>query len=491
MPRLQPFRRAAAALIVMLSAATLAPDHAHAGIEFVVVQLTPVALSDGTSPAAQILVSNTGDVTLITSGAGGTHILPVTLGQGQDADITYTFNELPLAPTSWTLGPEGDLLLRGNVQPTLDTLLGVTARVDLGDGSVVWEQPDEAFSESPDYIGRYNQGTGPIAWSPDAQRVLVFSQSDFDIAPVSQGSMLFEFNGDVRVPSITFGDQYIGAVLARALTTPDGEFLVYYFAQNEVGARFYLYDGRDSVSFWTPEGGDWTQRVVYLIDYAPDGNLFLVWSELGDDAPVRMSKIDPEGKLLFDVDLSGNIPVADPQTGEKIGADLERPQFMVTADEEIVLLRAAGPSFVFDVRDASNGDPLGFKDFGELTDKPVYDLEYLQQSDRNYLLTTTDPENDNALEILQVQLSFNSDPVVIGGADNNGSGNSGQPGGTNNNDPINPGGGGDGSGSNDPDVDTGCGCAVPAAPSPDLPAPLALVALAAVLIVSRRRSAKP
>ena len=193
------------------------------------------------------------------------------------------------------------------------------------------------------------------------------------------------------------------------------------------------------------------------------------------------------------------IPVTNPETNQVANAPLEQPSFMVTASDEIVLLRAAGGVFFFDIRDTEDGSPLGFFDFSQLTDRPVFDLKFLKNSDRNYLLTTIDPEEEEPTEfgLLQVQLTLNDEPVVIempddnNGTSNNGTNNNGTTGlpdaGTG---PINAdtGAAADG-GTNAGDVDAGCGCAtVGAPPAPLHPATLlGMIALGATVLLTRRR----
>ncbi len=463
---------------------------AEAGVVFEEVQTTPVAIPDGVSPAARIAVSSEGRVVLVTASMNGAHLYPVALGQGAEREIVYTYQDFPALPVSFGFGPGGDLLLRAAIEPQDLDPFGVTTRLSL-DGNVVWEQPDSAFADTEAYIGRYEGAAGPIAWSPIVQRVLIFSAANFQIAPVSQGSMLFEFNGDVRVPSILFGDEFIGATLNNALATPDGNFLVYYFSQNDRGTRFFLYDGRESVSFFEPEGGDWANREVFRVNYDPAGNLVLLWVELadsGDRSKARLTRLDPEGKLLWEQDLAGSIEVEfeDPETGmlKKELAQMQRPFFMVTASEEVVLIRQAGPTFVFDVRGSDDGKPLGFYDFSLITGNSVFDLVFLNGSDRNYLLSTANNDEPGFNQLLQVKLTVNEDPVVIDDM-NNGQ----EPEGEVNNDPF---------GEPEPEPaaepptkpdipEVGCCATIPGRSSP---APWALIALAigAAALLRRRRS---
>ncbi|MEO1269328.1 MAG: MYXO-CTERM sorting domain-containing protein [Myxococcota bacterium] len=463
------------------------PAQSQAGVEFIEIQVTTIPVGEGVNPGARILVSDEGDVVLVTVGMDGARLLPVDLGTGA-SEIVYAYSgqpDVPFVPVSWTFGPGGDILLRGNSVISDQEELGVTARIEL-DGTVNWEQPDTAFSASAEYLGLYVNATGPVVWSPLAQRVMVFTTASFEVAPVSQASMLFEFNGDVRIPSVVFGDQFVGATLANALPTPDGQYLVYYFAQNDIGARFFVYDGRETVTNLTPEGGDWTQRIVYLVEYDPQGNLILLWNGLDDSSDptkARLTKITPDGSLAWEINLAGILPDVGP---------LERPSFMVSADDEIVLLRRSGETFFFDIRDTRDGSPLGFFDFSELTDLAVFDLKFLKTSDRNYLLTTVDVDNPERIELLQVQLTLNDEPVVIeepqesnGTANNNGT--TGLP--DSGTGPINADAGTDTGGSNTPDVDAGCGCtSVHTPPSPMYPLGLVLgmIGLGAGVVFRRR-----
>lgn len=390
----------------------LGAGEVQAGIDFIEVQTTLVPLGGaGAAPGASVIVSETGQVVLVTVADDGTHIIPVELG-GVATPLVYSYEDGPVGPVSATFGPNGDVLLRGAAGDPRAPL-GVTARIAL-DGTVVWETPDTGFSETDAYVGLYEAPVGPIVWSGTRQRVLIFSRSSFQVAPVSQASALFEFDGAVREPSVLFGTEYIGATLGNALRTPQGKFLVYYLSENDVGARFFIYDGIETITAWRPEGGDWTQRIVYLVKYDPDGNLILLWNDVAtSDQPGRLTKLDPDGKLVWEQELGGAIEVIDPEAGTPIEVTMGRPVFMVTASSEVVLLRQAGPTFVFDVRSTEDGSALGFSDFFQLTEHAVYDLAFLEGSEHDYLLSTVDSEDPEHNHLLQVRLTFNDDPVVI------------------------------------------------------------------------------
>lgn len=485
------FRAAALRALSLTTLLSLAASPALAGVEFETVQITDVEKPEGVSPGGGLVISPEGKVVLLGAGPDGAYMTPLTLGQGSDGDIVYNVEDVPVAPSSAIFGPGGDLLMRGTVQvePPGEPV-GVTARFSL-DGELVWEQLDGAFSDDEDYLGIYVGEAGPIAWSPIAQRVLIFTASSFEVAPVSQGTMLFEFNGDVRVPSVTFGNEFIGATLNNALTTPDGKFLIYYFSQNDRGTRFFIYDGIQTVSIFEPEGGDWASREVFHVEYDPSQNLILHWVDLadsGDNTKARLTKLDPEGKLLWESDLAGSlsIEIADPETEmiETLPFDMLRPVFMVAAAEEVVLLRQVGPNFFFDVRDGATGEPLGFFDFFALTENAVFDLAFLNGSDREYLLSTAKSGDDGPItQIVQVRLTLNDQPVVIGeNTDNNGVVDG-------NNDAV---GNNDGGPLVDPEAEPedvpdvpDCGCVTPGrAPRR---APLLLVVCLGVVVLGLRR----
>jgi hypothetical protein len=379
-------------------------------------------------------------------------------------------------PLAATFGPGGSVLLRGQ-SGAFGEEVGLTAQVNL-DGTVGWERSDAEFGEAEGFVGRYVGASGPIVWSGSRQRVLIFSEASFDVAPVSQGTTLFDFNGQLRSPSVLFGTEYVGATLADALVRPDGLFLVYYLSQNDVGARFFVYDGLETIQAWRPEGGDWTQRIVHRVSFDPAGHLVLLWSAVGaPDSAGRLTKLDPEGKLLWEVDLAGAIEVEDPESGASSLGRLELPQFMVTASEEIVLLRRAGGSFVFDVRASSDGSPLGFTGFGELTDELVFDLDFLTGSERTYLVSTASPEDPGFTTLLQVQLQLNDESVEILDPD-------AAP------EPEEPGAGGNnGEAPRDEGsarAAAGCACETPGRP-PGFAGGLALLPLGLLIYLSRRR----
>lgn len=390
---------------------------AQAGIDFIEVQTTLVPLGADAAPGGQLLVSERGQVVLMTAGMDGVHVIPVELGTGGTLFV-YPLGDDWVDPVSATFGPGGDLLLRASGKLEMKPV-GATARLTL-EGAMVWETPDAAFAETDAYVGLYEEAVGPVVWSGTRQRVLIFSRSSFQVAPVSQGTGLFEFNGEVRQPSVLFGTEYIGATLGNALRMADGQFLVYYLSQNDVGARFFVYDGLESLSQWRPEGGDWTQRIVYEVKLDPDGNLILLWNDVATSTEAgHLTKLDAEGKLLWEVALAGAIDIADPETGMQVEATMGRPSFMVTASSELVLLRRAGPSAVFDVRSTEDGSPLGFSDFFELTDRTVYDLAFLNGSAHDYVVSTVDSEDPEHNYVLQVRLLLNDDPVVVKEPDNN------------------------------------------------------------------------
>ena len=404
---------------------------AWAGAGFEVAETTTVQIPEGANPGARFLIDEAGAVFMTTVGAEGTWVLPVTLGEGADGAWSYQHEGLRVEPVSFAFGPGGDLLLRGNATPeTNDPPFGVTARVTRA-GEPVWETSDLLFAGDSEFLGTYAEAVGPVVWSPLAQRAMVFSTSSFEVAPVSQASMLFELNGQVRDASVTFGDQYIGATLNNALRTPSGKFLVYYFSQNDRGTRFYLYNGVSTIEAFRPEGGDWTKRAVYFVRYDFAGNLILIWNDLADDAdPVlgvtrtKMTKLDPDGKLLWETDLSGSIsvdvidPVLMMPATEQV--DLLRPVFVVVGAQEVVLLRQAGQGFFFDVRSSSDGAPKGFIDFFSLTEDGVYDFAYLNGSQGRYLLSTVNEDDPTVNQVLAVDLVLNDTPVAIGPNVNNG-----------------------------------------------------------------------
>lgn len=457
---------------------------ASAGIGFDTVQNTVVALPQGVSPEGSLLIDEQGQVFFLSASfTQGAALIPVELGQGGGEALFFTFEGEAVELTSALFGPEGDFLLRGNTLPSQGDAVGFTARVDR-QGEVNWAVSDAAFSEDPEYVGSYQGAVGPMVWSPLAQRVMIFTQSSFDVAAVSQATMLFEYNGDVRDPSVLFGEEYIGATLNNALATPDGEYLVYYYSQNDKGTRFFLYNGVSRISYFEPEGGDWRERVVYQLQYDPSGNLVLLWNELEDEqdpTKARLTKLDPEGKLLWEQDLSGSLTleVEEPMTGLTIDQDFDmlRPVFMVAAQDEVVLVRQVGQTYFFDVREGEGGQPAGFYNFFGLTENLIYDLNYLKGSDRNYLLTTVNPDSSGEIELLQVQLVLNDLPVLIGGNTNNDV----DPG-DNNGLPQEP--EGDLVPTKPPEI--GCGCSTPARPASGW-GWLALAPLALLAFCGRRR----
>lgn len=468
--------------VAVVTCLVFAPSgRAFAGIEFIEVQTTTVAIPPGSNPALHLQISPDGDVAALTAGADSAHLIRVELGSGSSS-VPYLYDGQTITPFAATFGPHDDLIFRGIAGTQMP--VGVTTRMTL-EGEVVWEQPDSAFFDDDSYLGVYQEPATPMAYSPTAQRVMIFTTSAFEVAPVSQASLLFEFNGDVRVPSMTFGTEYVGATLANALTMPNGQFLIYYFSQNDVGARFFTYDGLSSISTWQPEGGDWTERIVYFIQYDSAGNLVLMWNDLSDaadDSKAHLTKLDPDGGLIWESDLSGSIEVeAGGLTGR---ADMARPQYMVTGDDEILLLRAVGEGLYFDVRASSDGTPVGFFDFTKLTDNDVYDLVFLKGSDRNYLLSTLDPDAETPEnQVLQVQLRVNAEPVEVLPPTNN-------PVATNNNAANN--GPIEGPPPNDaegdiPTPEIGCGCVTLTAHGPSGQGGLFVAALGLVLALVRRR----
>ena len=257
----------------------LTASQALAGIEFSTVQTTVIPLPEGVRPDGRILVDGQGDTFYITRSdddtSFGAYLYRADLGGEDHTQIVYNYAETPTQATSWTFGPGGDLVLRGLVTPPIEAMtdpFGVTARITR-DGDLMWEVPDENFAQQDEFIGTYVGPAGPVAYSPIAQRLLVFSTASFEISDVSQGSLIFEFNGDIHDPSIVFGDEYIGATLNNALATPDGKFLIFYFSENRRGTRFFLYNGVANVEFFKPEGGDWMQRRVYTLQFDPEGNI--------------------------------------------------------------------------------------------------------------------------------------------------------------------------------------------------------------------------
>lgn len=461
---------------------------ATAGVEFEEVAVWNVELADGVSASARLLVDEEGAAFLTTSSQSAAYVYRVG-PEGALQEISYQYNgETPVEPVSFGFGPDGDLLVRGNAMEVGSEPLGVTARLTR-EGELVWETPDFDFYEEDDYIGVYQQAVGPVVWSEAAQRLLVFSESSFEIAPVSQGTMIRGIDGLVRDASVTFGDQYIGAELNNALLTPNKRFLIYYFSTNDRGTRFFEYDGASNISFFRPEGGDWTSRVVHSVEYDVNKNLVLLWSDLVDEsdaAKSKLTKLDPEGKLLWETDLSGSIPVtvADPETGlaVEVQGDLLRPVFMVVGEREIVLLRQAGQEhFLFDVRSSEDGTPLGFSDFFALTENSVFDLKYLPGTDRNYLVSTANSNNPSVNEVLQIQLKLNDAPVLIGDPDGEPE-NNGVTDPENNGPLVDP----DAEPENPPSIpEVGCGCETPGKRAPVQGPALWLVVLAGLGLAVR------
>lgn len=484
--------------VLFLSLVTALP--AYAGIEFEEVQTTMIPLSEGVRPDGRILVDAEGDTFYISRSQEdegfGAYLYRADLGGTEHTEIVYNFQETPTQATSWTFGPGGDLCLRVLVTPPQEADIdpfGATVRMTR-DGDVNWEVHDEAFGQDEDFIGSYVGPAGPIAYSPVAQRLLVFSEASFEISGVSQGSLLFEFNGEVRDPSIVFGEEYIGSTLGSAVATPDGKFLIFYFSTNQRGTRFFLFNGISDVEFFRPEGGDWMQRRVYQVQVDPDSNYIILWSELDEEQDVsraQLTKIAPDGTLIWSTDLAGSteITLQDPMTGEMMTTTevLERPVFMVSG-KDILLLRRAGPTFVADARSGEDGSALGFQDFFSITDLAITDLVFLNGSDSDFLLNTFNPEDPTAVGLLQVRLTVNEDPVVItnngapnnganNGVDNNGSADAGTDG------PFGPRPDADSGDPSQPDV--GCDCAVTSS-SANWPAVL-LIGFVMMFVARRRR----
>ena len=488
---------ARAGAVIFLSMAS----PAWAGIAFETVQTTTIPLTEGVRPDGRILVDAAGETFYISRSeedAGfGAYLYRAQLGGDGHTQIVYNYDNTPTQATSWTFGPGGDLVLRVLVTPPDEAMVdpyGATVRM-ARDGTLGWEIPDANFAMQDEFIGTYVGPAGPVAYSPIAQRMLVFSQASFEISAVSQGSLLFEFNGDVRDPSIVFGEEYIGATLNSALATPDGKFLVFYFSENRRGTRFFVFDGISNVEFFRPEGGDWMQRRVYQLQFDPDGNIIILWSELDEEPDVlkaRLTKVAADGTLLWETDLAGSteITLADAETGEEMTTveALLRPVFMVSGADEIVLLRQAGPTFVADARSGADGSALGFQDFFTITDLAITDLVVLNGSESQFLLNTFDPEDPTSVGLLQVKLTRNDDPVVI---TNNGAPNNGDNNGVDNNGSADA--GTDGPFGPRPDADSGdpsqpnvgCDCAVSSS-SANWPAVLLIGFV--MMVVARRRS---
>ncbi len=487
---------------VLLFTSILTASTAMAGIEFSTVQTTVIPLPEGVRPDGRILVDAQGETFYITRSEEdtgfGAYLYKAELGGQNHTQIVYNHAETPTQATSWTFGPAGDLVIRALVTPPREAMedpYGVTARLTR-DGNLIWEVPDENFAQQDDFIGTYVGPAGPVAYSPIAQRLLVFSTASFEISNVSQGSLIFEFNGDVHDPSIVFGEEYIGATLNSALATPDGKFLVFYFSENRRGTRFFLYNGVANVDFFRPEGGDWMQRRVYQLQYDSDGNIIILWSELDEEPDVlkaRLTKVTSDGTLLWETDLAGSteVTIEDPEGGGMMTTTepLRRPVFMVSGSDEIVLLRQAGMSFVADARSGEDGSALGFQDFFSLTDLAVTDLVVLNGADSEFLLNTFDPEDPTSAQLLQLKLTRNDDPVVItnngapnnganNGVDNNGSADAGTDG------PFGPRPDADSGDPSQPDV--GCDCTVTGSSANSWPAVL-LIGLV-MMVVARRRS---
>jgi MYXO-CTERM domain-containing protein len=483
--------------VFCLGALTLCAD-ALAGIEFSTVQNTTVPLPEGVRPDGKIFVDPEGEVFLITRSdeevGFGTYIYKLELGgENHEQVIHYTHGDYWTQALSWTFGPEGDIAFRAVSVPPQEANLdpyGITIRMTRA-GDIVWEVPDDDFAQQEEFIGRYEGPAGPIVYSPIAQRFLVFSAASFDIAPVSQGSLLFEFNGDVRDPSVVFGENYIGAELNNALATPDGKFLVFYFSANTRGTRFYRFDGIANIEYWQPEGGDWMNRRVYQLQFDPDQNVLILWGELDEEMDAtksKMTKLDAEGNFLWETDLAARTEVTliNPDTEEEETFDvaLSRSVYTITATDEIVMIRPGEVAWILDVRSNETGELLGFEQLSNLSDFFITDFAFLNGTESEYLLTTIDGEDPTKSEMLQLKLEVNDDPVVI---TNNGANNSDDAG-------VGDSGSAD-VGNNEPDTDSGgsgqtdvgCDCST-TAPRGQWPAAFALFGMLLMLVARRRRS---
>ncbi len=418
-------RRSSGAVVaaaVAAAAVGLSAAEARAGLDLVVVGEVRVSVGEGGSGGARLLVSPEGEVALWTQGSDGAHLVGVS-GDVGGAPVVYTFEGSPVEPLAASWGPGGSVMLRGQVMGPAG-VEGVSAQVGL-DGVVAWEQGDRDFAAAEGYVGVYTGPAGPILWSPTRQRVLIFSAASFEVAAVSQGTTRFDFNGELRSPSVLFGTEYVGAALSDALVRPDGRFLVYYLSQNDVGARFFVYDGLETLQTWRLEGGDWTARIVRQVRFDPAGSAYLTWTTPEDpQGPGRLTKVDVEGRLQWEVDLSGAAPLADPESGAVSAVTLGEPVFMVAAAGEVALLRRAGSTLIFDARSSEDGSPLGFADLFGVTENLIFDLAAQHGAERTYLLSTARVDDPGHTHLLRLEVQLNDDPVVV---EEPGLGNNGAP----------------------------------------------------------------
>lgn len=281
--------------------------------------------------------------------------------------ISFRYQSEPTGCVDVIAHPGGGFFVRGTkLKLQIDqivpaTLGGFTARID-ADGREVWALEDQRLVDAAsvaeggtgafagDYLGAHSH----LAYSPETDRVLAFSDGELSVADsrqVTQAHMIDAETGELRVSGLTFGLQDTSNTVRAAIyRAPEDDFLLHFGSALDLENSFVTYNGRRRVDAFALAGQDWRDRPVRDITLSSDQTLYLLsLSSEQVDAQSEVTAVDAQGDLLWTASLEQNERGVDLGLAEKI--------WVLT---DYIVLYYSGPNGVFlRTLDRQTGESLG------------------------------------------------------------------------------------------------------------------------------------
>ena len=375
--RRQHTRRAWLALLLAASAWAL-PASARAEVMIEARALRSYDAPPRVDPSAATALSTPQGDTLLyqTVGAGpDTACVIVSVSGSTARALEYRHEERATQCLSVLPHPSsGGFFVRGvdpNAAPGEQT--GVTAYVD-AQGVVQWTVQDaqlvaarpRADNGTGEFIGVYDTPHPAMVYSATFDRLLGFAQGKLIIGaqekPLTQAHVINVQTGRLTVTGQTFGDSGVGIVGGAAERATDGHFLLYFYSVGVQGASFFSYNGRNSISAYSPLGLSWESRFVSRMIYGPGQRLSLLWTPSADaDSDTRISVVNDAGALIWE----GQWPsMARTAQGELA---LGRPRDLWVGQDHALVLHQTPAGLYVRVLDARDGVSLGVAPLEGLT----------------------------------------------------------------------------------------------------------------------------
>lgn len=351
------------------------PTAAHAALSVDATEVRSYDLPEGVEPAqAQIQATRDGTTVIAaTTGDGAQMACTVELIDDQGAtSYAYRYQDGPTACVGVLVHPDGGFFLRGaKADAQQGDVFGFTARVG-ADGTEMWAVADqdlvdaaaEADGGTGEFIGQYTEPHAEMAYSAEFDRLLAFTNANLNVGGgqrLTQAHVLSGDTGRIKVSGQTFGHQGgFGFIAETVSRTSDGYFLLYIYSAGSRGAYFFAYNGRNSVDSFKPLGEDWSTRYVRQMVYAPDDNVYLLWTPSDQpDAPTNITVVDDQASEVWSSSFEA--------TGAQ-GAALGQPLAMWVGANEALVLYSSNQKLVLRVVDTFSGDELGVAPLAGVTD---------------------------------------------------------------------------------------------------------------------------